>query len=991
MKNPSEPEAEPQGRGIGDEGFSEAFEFASIGMALVALDGRWLKVNRAICNLVGYSESELLQKSFQDITHPDDLEEDLGNSRKLVAGEIRSYEMEKRYFHRAGHMVEVLLTVSLVVDKAGKPLHFFSQVQDITVRNRQRREVERVNRALELLNSGNETLIRARLERELLNEICRIAVEIGGYRMAWVGYARDDESRALMPMAHAGAEAGYLSEIKFSWADDGSALSGTPMAQTIRSGNVCVTEDFDLEPTDIPWRQAARQRGYRSLICLPLRDGPFTFGLLGLYSALPHQAGPDEIALLQKLADNLAFGISNIRSREEQRRMQDSVLAIARGVSASEGNDFFESLTVHMVHALQADLGFIALIDAPGGNSMHTTYALLDGRRMDDFSYDLAGTPCEDVARGQLCVVTSGLAQRFPEALMVTMGMEGYVGSPLYNAENKVVGLMAVAFRQPFVRNEFITSTIQILSTRVASEIDRLSNYLQIREQASLLDKARDAILVRDLQHRVTYWNKSAERLYGWPSKDVLGKSIAKVLYKDEPLFNQAMAKVLENGEWNGELENVRQDGTPVTVEARWTLVRDEKGAPKSVLCINTDVSEKKRIEAQSLRTQRMESIGTLAGGIAHDLNNVLAPILMSVELLRDKVQDDDEGNALLTTLKTSALRGADLVRQVLSFARGIEGQRIAVNPEHLVRDIQKIAHDTFSRNIEVKTSAPRDLWTVTGDPTQLYQVLMNLSVNARDAMPNGGTLIITMENILLDKIFADSHVEAQPGPHVLISVKDTGIGMSREVQDKIFEPFFTTKEVGKGTGLGLSTVLAILQSHHGFVHVQSAPGMGSVFKIYLPANFSGVPVDESGINGLHLPRGNGQLILLVDDEEGIRNIAKKTLEFYGYRVLTASNGAEAISLYAQNREKTAVVITDMVMPVMDGPSTILALQSINPQIKVIGSSGLASQGGVNKAVGAGIKHFISKPYTADALLQTLDKVLREVPVDEARDSLLVL
>jgi CheY-like chemotaxis protein len=372
-----------------------------------------------------------------------------------------------------------------------------------------------------------------------------------------------------------------------------------------------------------------------------------------------------------------------------------------------------------------------------------------------------------------------------------------------------------------------------------------------------------------------------------------------------------------------------------------------------------------------------MESIGTLAGGIAHDLNNALSPILMAVEILRTQVSDST-GLQMLATLETSAQHGADLVRQVLSFARGVEGKRIAVNPVHLLSDIHKIIRDTFPKNINFSFAPSQNLWTVTGDPTQLHQVFTNLCVNARDAMPNGGNLRVTMENMVLDEVYAGMNTAAQPGPYVLVKVRDTGTGIPSAIREKIFDPFFTTKEIGKGTGLGLSTTLTIIKNHAGFLKLDSESDQGTTFSIYLPAN-PDTRAEEAVKSGpSELVRGNGEVILVVDDEESIRIIAQTALKRFGYRVLLATNGAEAVSLYARDGEEIAVVLTDMAMPVMDGISTILSLKVMNPQIKIVASSGLESTETLSQLASVGVRHFILKPYTAKVILKTISELLNE-------------
>ncbi len=496
----------------------------------------------------------------------------------------------------------------------------------------------------------------------------------------------------------------------------------------------------------------------------------------------------------------------------------------------------------------------------------------------------------------------------------------------------------------------------------------------QIAEQAALLNEAQDAIMLTDLEHRVLFWNRGAERLYGWSADEAIGHTVRELHELERPPRFEAFAQMMSAGRWEGVLEHRTRDGRMIAVESRWALTRDRAGQPRSVLVFNTDVTERKRTEATQLRTQRMESIGTLAGGIAHDLNNLLSPMMMSIELLRS-VCTDESSAELLQTVQASAARGAALVQQVLSFARGVEGQHVPVSPMLLVRELQHIIRDSFPKSIRVSTTHGDNAWSVSGDPTQLHQVLLNLCVNARDAMPSGGDLTITVENVEVDEVFAALHSDAKPGDYVAIRVADTGTGIAPEVRERIFEPFFSTKDVGKGTGLGLSTTLAIIRSHGGFISVYSEIGKGTTFRVYLPASRTESAVATAAVPQPVITGGTGELILVVDDEDAIRRVAQRTLERFGYQVITASNGVEALDIYERRGADIAVVFTDMAMPEMDGPELIAELRAINPRVRIVGSSGLTSSEGLDREVDAPVIHFVSKPYTADAML----KVMREV------------
>lgn len=497
---------------------------------------------------------------------------------------------------------------------------------------------------------------------------------------------------------------------------------------------------------------------------------------------------------------------------------------------------------------------------------------------------------------------------------------------------------------------------------------------LQLQMQAELIEQTQDAIIVSDLEGRVTFWNGSAERIYGLKRDHVAGRNLGEIVHKVPSVFAQALADTLAKGTWQGEVAHVTAQQAALTVASRWNLLRDADGQPKAIMVSNTDVTERRRVEHQYLRAQRMESIGTLAGGVAHDLNNVLAPIMMAADLLRAN-DLDRESQGLVELIANSARRGADMVGQVLSFARGVDGARMVVQVSHLVTDILRLAAETFPKAIRCESELPELLWPIQGDPTQLHQVLLNLCLNSRDAMPNGGRLRIAAVNVELDASYAAMNIDAREGAYIRLDIEDNGHGIAPEIVDKIFDPFFTTKEIGKGTGLGLATSLAIIKSHGGFIRVYSDVGLGTRFNVYLPAE-RGLSTEASDAGAAFLPRGEGELILVVDDEVAIRQITRHTLEAFGYRVLLASDGSEAVALFAERGRDIAVVLTDMMMPVMDGIATIHVLRRLDPQVRIIAASGISANGHVARAIEAGVTDFLPKPYTAEALLQALRKAI---------------
>jgi two-component system cell cycle sensor histidine kinase/response regulator CckA len=498
----------------------------------------------------------------------------------------------------------------------------------------------------------------------------------------------------------------------------------------------------------------------------------------------------------------------------------------------------------------------------------------------------------------------------------------------------------------------------------------------QVREQAKLLDKAQDAIFVRDLQNRIVYWNKGSERIYGWTAAEAIGKN-ANELLSNPAQPNDGRKWVMEEGDWIGEVHQVTKAGQEVLVESRWTVVHDNAGKPKCVLVINTDITKKKRLEAQFLRAQRMESIGALAGGIAHDLNNVLSPILMVADVLQNEFTSK-ENRHMLEIVKTSAGRGSDMVKQILSFARGVSGEHTNLQIKHLVTDLGKLLQGTFPRSIQIRTEFDKDLCLVKGDATQLHQVLMNLCVNARDAMPDGGSLLIEAANVTLENKATPMQPKPVSGPYVVLTVTDTGQGIPSNLLDKIYEPFFTTKGIGKGTGLGLSTVLGIVKTHSGFIEVSSRVKEGTTFRVYLPASGAATEILPALEKPPAPPMGHGEQILVVDDEFALREITRETLGMFNYQVLTAKDGAEAVTLYHQHHNEIKVVITDMMMPVMDGTATIQALQKIDPRVRIICVSGLSSKPSLSTAIAMNVQASLKKPYSSEKLLTTLRQVIDE-------------
>lgn len=535
---------------------------------------------------------------------------------------------------------------------------------------------------------------------------------------------------------------------------------------------------------------------------------------------------------------------------------------------------------------------------------------------------------------------------------------------------------------------------LQLLTTQVAIAIQQAELYQQAQTELEQRRKAETAIQERETQLR-TALDAAAMGTWIWDivtnevilserSQEILGfdpyqtctlDAIRERIHpQDLPQINQqAKQAIASGGLYEIETRIVLSDGKQRWLTARGHVLVNSAGLSLRMVGVIADITGKKQLEEQYSRHQRLESLGSLAGGVAHDLNNILTPIMMSVQLLPlTLTQVDPRSRELIQMLENNVKRGSALVQQVLSFAKGIEGKRGLVQIKHLIKDIGQIAIETFPKSIQIKSDVALDLWAIKGDATQIHQILLNLAINARDAMPNGGILNLSAANLSVDPKYVREHPQARIGNYVVISVTDTGIGISPDNLEQIFEPFFTTKAGEGGTGLGLATVINIVRNHDGFIDVVTQTE-GTQFNVFIPA--TEVAQTES-LETIAIPKGQGELILVVDDEATIREITKASLETHNYRVITAKDGVEAVAAYVREQTEIAVVLMNMMMPDMDGTTAILTLQTINPDLKIIAVSGRNFTEKSFSDRNLKIKGFLAKPYTTQALLQKIRNVV---------------
>jgi len=514
-----------------------------------------------------------------------------------------------------------------------------------------------------------------------------------------------------------------------------------------------------------------------------------------------------------------------------------------------------------------------------------------------------------------------------------------------------------------------IQAVVRDISWRKASE-------QRLRQLSRAVEQSPISVVITDTEGNIEYVNPKFTAVTGYTFREAIGRNphILKSGETPPEAYKTLWDTITSGREWRGEFHNKKKNGELFWEAASICPIIDESGEITHFLAVKEDITERKQMEEKFLRSQRMESIGALAGGMAHDLNNILAPIMMSASLLRESNSEDTREH-LLVGIEEAAQRGANIVNQVLTFARGVKGVRTVLSVQSLAAQVGQIVKEAFPKSITFSLSLSDTLWNITGDPTQLHQVLLNLCMNARDAMLKGGTLSFTAENCEVDSTFAFMAPEAKPGRYVKFVVSDSGEGIPKEILHRIFEPFFTTKELGKGTGLGLSTAIGIIRSHGGFVTVTSAPAQGTTFHVFLPATTDAVvqPPTETEAT---VSCGHGETILIVDDEPEILQVIGTVLEQNGWKTVSATDGVEGLATYLQHSADIKVVLTDMMMPNMDGTGLIRAIRSLNAEIPIVIASGFSSEENLDEYQALGGIDFLKKPFNARSLLVKMASAL---------------
>lgn len=672
--------------------------------------------------------------------------------------------------------------------------------------------------------------------------------------------------------------------------------------------------------------------------------------------------------------------LATIRDLTERRRAEAVEIGQKRLLERIAAGGPLHEILAELIRFIETQapdtLGSILLVDDRGECLRHGAAPSLPAaytRGVDGIPIGAAAGSCGTAAHRKQPVLVEDIAldPLWAEyrSLALDHGLRACWATPVLDESHRVLATFAIYRRTPGLPSPHHRRLIEIATHLAAICLVRHRAETRIHEQAEVIGQARDAIIATDLDDRIVLWNEGAERILGWAAPKAIGRRLADLLGPGvAPVLEAARETVTAREAWQGEVKLRHRHGTAVVLDLRITLIKDAAGRPKSRLGIGTDITEKRQLEEQFLRAQRVECIGALAAGIAHDLNNVLSPIVMAPDMLRDLAASPEEVR-VLGMLDHSARRGAALVRQILSFVQGAAGDLQIVDLAQLAREVADMMHETFPKSIQVDAQVAPHLWPVRARPAQLHQVLLNLCVNARDAMPHGGKLRLAINNRRLDEAAAVPIAGARAGAFVVIEVTDTGSGIAPELLDRIWEPFFSTKAPDRGTGLGLSTTRGIVAEHRGFITVESRVGQGSRFAVYVPAaepSLAPTPRPPA------IARGAGELILLVDDDGDVREMTRALLTRFGYTVRSAANGEEALALYNSLAAEVRLVVSDLNMPKLDGARLAEALHRFDPALPLLFLSG--GGGPVTAPPGAPT---LQKPVLAEALLASVRELCR--------------
>ncbi|MCA1959570.1 MAG: PAS domain S-box protein [Desulfomonile sp.] len=808
-----------------------------------------------------------------------------------------------------------------------------SLVAEIKRRARLEESLVRANRALKILSDCNQALIRAKDEQSLVNRICQVIVDVGGFAAAWITYAGESAVWGICALPDTKKLPAVAEADRGLKAAREAIATGEPAIAVVEPA--IDAEGKSGPPITGMW------------LGLPIKIEERTIAALVILSIDHEGFERGEKQLIPELTEDIAYGIASLRLKE---RLMESEMRF-RSLFDAAGD------CIYILEAEGPNEGRIIMANRTAAEQHG--YTMEELTRLSIRDLDTPASALEQPKRHQRCLSGETVRERaehrrkdgtvFPveiNARLIELGGHKYI----------------LAIDRDITEQELSRAALSESEERLRAIVD--SSPVGIR-------------VVQD--GRYVYANPAFVRLFGYESADsIIGLPLEALYAPEEHARIQRRSADRKAGgkvETHYEAIGIKADGQPFDMEV-WTSRITYEGKP-AALGFVLDISEPKSLRSQLIQAQKLEAIGTLAGGIAHDFNNILTVILGYGEILLAEKKFGDPDREDLERIVHAAQSGADLVRMLLTFSRRIEPQLRPVDLNHLLEHVKKMLSRMVPKMIDIELRPAERLEAVHADPAQVEQVLVNLAVNARDAMPDGGRFTIETRSVTLDDEYCGTHVGVTPGRYVMLAVSDTGHGMDRETLAHIFEPFFTTKEAGRGTGLGLSMVYGIVKQHRGHITCYSEPGVGTEFKVYFPA------LEEPAASGekapeAQLPSSGSETVLLVDDEGSIRELGTKILRHAGYEVLTAANGREAVEIYHRDRSRIALVVLDLIMPEMGGRQCLEQLLVIDPRVKVIIASGYTANGPLKTVIKSGARSHVRKPYNMKEFLETVRKVLDE-------------
>jgi two-component system, cell cycle sensor histidine kinase and response regulator CckA len=882
--------------------FRTIFDQAAVGVAqIISRTGQFVKINKKLIDIGGYTREELQGMTLQEITHPEDVQRYMSNLELLVEGRIREFSMEKRLYRKGGAMVWVNMTVSPMWDLAEAPNYHIVAVEDITERKRAQEEAQN----------------QASLMKSLLEAI-------------------------PAPVFYKDAHHVYI-----GCNDSFAVLLGLPKE------NIIGKSVFDIAPKELAEVYKKQDEALLQSPGSQIYEAKVKSIDGSIRHAMFHKASFTD-------ASGAVAGLIGVTLDITERKKAEEALR--------EGEERYRLLFDNMLEG-----------------AAYCKMLYQDGRPYDFVYLDVNEsfeklTGLTHVAGKKVTEVIPGIKESNPE-LFEIYGRVALTGNP--------------ERFETYIRSLGIWFSVSVYSTQrgyFAAVFDNISHRKrseqELKEAKDYLDRIinsiADPVFVKNEDHEWVLLNHAYCTLMGYASEELIGKSDYDFFPSSEgDVFWEKDEIVFRTGRENTNTETFTdRDGVAHTIVTKKSRYVDPVGK-KYLVGVIRDITESEKAEAdrrklehQLQQAQKMEAIGTLAGGIAHDFNNLLQITLGYSELLLAEKADNHPDYADLQKIYRAACSGAELVRSLLTFSRKVEPRLAPLSLNEQVKQVEKLLKRTIPKMIDIRLELAKDIRRIYADATQIDQIIMNLALNARDAMGEDGALTIRTENVTLDEEYCQHNLEAKPGPHVLLSVSDNGHGMAPETVQHIFEPFFTTKEVGRGTGLGLAMVYGIVKQHGGHITCSSEIGRGASFQIYLPAITEEIEpeMEPSG----DIPASGNETVLVVDDEDLVRELAQRILTKSGYTVLTATNGAEALDLYRREKDRISLVILDLIMPMMGGKYCLKRLLEIDPHVKVLIASGYSADTSTKEILEMAARGFVSKPFTFTNLLRQVRKVLDE-------------